>query len=125
MARDLLDELEKTQFREYAGVKRSHIPEFDHYDRTVDLLSRIAALRCETPCRLGGDGCVGSCPIAACVKERSFEGCWECPSYRECENLAFLKPFHGDTPLRNLERIRESGVEAWATRRGKFYRWER
>ena len=58
------------------------------------------------------------------VKDRSFEGCWECPDYERCENLEFLKPFHGDTPLRNLGKIKELGIGAWAAQRGKFYPWQ-
>ena len=125
LANDLLKEFEKTQFSEYAGVKRSQISDFEHYDRMVSLLAHIAGLRCDTPCRLGGDGCIGNCLIIKCVRENSFEGCWECPTYRTCEKFDFLKPFSGDIPLHNLDKIRGFGVEAWAKHRGKFYRWQK
>jgi hypothetical protein len=125
LANDLVKELDKTQFSDYARVKQSQIPEFEYYEPMVKLLVRISELRCEVPCRLGGDGCVGSCHIVKCVKDKSFEGCWECPEYETCERLRFLKPFHGDTPLRNLGRIKEFGMAAWAKHRGKCYPWQK
>ena len=125
LARDLLEELEKMQFSEYARVKKSQIPEFEHYGAMVGLLTLLARLRCEIPCRLGGDGCSGACPIIECVKANSFEGCWECPAYEKCEKLDFLKLFHGDTPVRNLGKIKELGIKAWAAHRGKFYPWRK
>ena len=123
LANDLLKELEKTQFSEYSRVKRSHIQDFEHYEEMVSLLAHIVHLRCETPCRLGGDGCLSPCPIIKCVKGKSFEGCWECQAYETCEKFDFLKPFSDDIPLRNLYKIKKYGLEAWAKHRGKFYGW--
>lgn len=122
-AKDLLREFEKTQFSEYARMKQSQIPEFAHFEAMVGLLAHVSQLRCEIPCRLGGDGCEGSCPIIECLKDKIFEGCWECPECETCGKLDFLKPFHGDIPLNNLLKIKEFGLEAWAKRRGKFYPW--
>jgi Protein of unknown function (DUF3795) len=123
LADELLKELEKTQFKYYAKVKQSQIQDFDHYDPMLKLLGHISKLRCEVPCRLGGDGCIGSCEIIACVKDKSFGGCWECSEFETCESLAFLKPFHGDTPRNNLRKIKEFGISAWAKHRGKCYPW--
>ena len=123
LANDLLKEFTKTQFSEYARVKQSQIPDYEHYEPMVGLLAHVAQLRCETPCSLGGDGCIGSCPIIACVKDKSFEGCWETSEYETCEKFDSLKPFCGDTPLRNLGKIKEFGITAWAKHRGKFYPW--
>jgi hypothetical protein len=123
LARDLLQELERTRFAEYAKVKRSQVPELGFYEPMARALAAVSQLKCETPCRLGGDGCGGSCLIIKCVKDKSFEGCWECDAYGTCEQLGFLKPFHGDTPLNNLRKIRALGLEAWTRHRGKFYPW--
>jgi hypothetical protein len=123
LAVDLLNELEKTQFADYAQVKQSQISAFRDYEDMIKVLAHIAQLRCEVPCRLGGDGCVGSCPIIECVKGKSLEGCWECSEYKVCEKLNFLESFHGDTPLRNLDMIKKFGIEAWAKHRGKCYPW--
>ena len=123
LASDLMKEFEKTQFATYARVKQSQIPDFQHYEGMVSLLAHISRLRCEAPCRLGGGGCTGSCRIIECVKGRSFEGCWECSEHEVCEKLDFLKPFHGNTPIYNLGKIKEFGLKAWAKHRGKFYPW--
>jgi hypothetical protein len=123
LATNLLKEFENTQFAEYAKAKTSQIPDFQHYETMVNLLTHISRLHCEVPCGLGGDGCMDSCPIIECVKGKSLEGCWECSEYKGCEKLDFLKPFHGETPLHNLGMIKKFGIEAWATHRGKCYPW--
>ena len=123
LAASLLEEFENAQFAEYAQVKSSEIPAFRHYETMVSLLTHVAELRCEVPCRLGGDGRGGACPIVACVKDKSLDGCWECSKYESCEKLEFLKSFHGDTPLRNLGMIKKFGIHAWARHRGKCYPW--
>ena len=123
LAKELLSEFEKTQFSDYARVKQSQISEFAQYDQTVALLGHIVQLRCETPCRFGGNGCIGPCPIMECVKANSFEGCWECPTYSTCDKFDSLRPFSGDIPQRNLDKIREFGLEDWVKHRGKFYSW--
>ncbi len=123
LAKELLKEFEEKQFAEYARVKQSQIPDFEYFEVMVKLLEHISQLRCETPCRLGGDGCGGTCTIIKCVKDKSFDGCWECSEYERCEKLGFLKPFHGDTPLENLGKIKKFGIKSWAKHRGKFYPW--
>ena len=123
LAAGLLKEFEATQFGEYARVKTSQIPDFRYYETLINLLTHVARLRCEVPCRLGGDGCEGACPIVACVKDKSFDGCWECSEYESCEKLECLKSFHGDTPLYNLRMIKKFGITAWVTYRGKCYPW--
>ncbi|TFG92271.1 MAG: DUF3795 domain-containing protein [Syntrophobacterales bacterium] len=123
LAADLLKEFENTQFAEYAKVKQSQIPDFQHYKGMVSLLAHISRLRCNVPCRLGGDGCMVSCPIMECVKGKAFEGCWECSEYKACQKLTFLKSFHGDTPLDNLDKIKEFGLRTWAKHRGNCYPW--
>jgi hypothetical protein len=123
LAADLLKEFEDTQFGDYAKAKGSQIPDFRDYSIVVNLLTHISHLRCDIPCRLGGGGCTGSCPIIECVKGKSLEGCWECSEYKACEKLDFLKTFHGDTPLHNLGMIRKLGIEAWAKHWGKCYPW--
>jgi hypothetical protein len=123
LAGEILEEFKRTRFSEYASVKKLQFAEYEHYESMVSLLARIVQLRCETPCRLGGNGCVGACPIIECAKGKSFEGCWECSEYKTCERFDSLKPFCGDTPVRNLGKIKEFGIEAWAKHRGKFYPW--
>ena len=123
LARDILKEFEKNQFSEYARVKRSQMPEFEYYELMIRGIKAVSQIKCETPCRLGGDGCGGSCEIVICVKYKSLEGCWKCAEFETCKKRDFLNPFHGDAPLRNLRKIREFGVGVWAKHREKFYPW--
>lgn len=123
LADELLKEIEKTKFTEYADVKRSHKKEFENFDIFIPLLKVISEIKCERPCRLGGDGCEGECEVIKCVRGKEFEGCWECNDFKECTKLDFLKPFHGNTPVNNLRKIRELGIENWAKHRDKCYPW--
>ena len=119
----LLDELERSHFQEYSKVKRYHAKELEHYESMITALKGISAIKCEVSCRLGGDGCNGSCQITKCVKDKAIEGCWECTEFEACNKLDFLKPFHGDAPLKNLRKIREFGIGSWARYREKCYPW--
>ncbi len=53
-----------------------------------------------------------------------FEGCWECWCFMDCERLEFLKPFHGDTIINNLQKIKELGLDNWSQHRHKLYVWQ-
>ena len=123
LADELLIEIEERHFAEYAKVKSRKIAEFKNMDSAIRTLKAIAALRCEIPCRLGGDGCGGSCEIARCVKNRAIEGCWECDGFETCEKFQDLRAFHGDGPRMNLEKIRQYGLGSWAKHREKCYPW--
>jgi hypothetical protein len=119
----LLDELEKSRFQEYSKIKRHHTKELKHYESMITALKGISSIKCDVPCRLGGDGCGGSCQIIKCVKDKKIEGCWECAKFETCDKLNFLKPFHGDAPLKNLRKIKDFGVNFWAIHREKCYPW--
>jgi len=123
LADRLLKELDRQRFSEYADVKRRFNKDFDNYDLLISGLKAIAGLRCEIPCRLGGNGCAGSCEIIMCVKTKSLEGCWGCDTFETCDKFNFLKPFHGDGPMNNLKKIKKYGLGNWATHREKFYPW--
>jgi hypothetical protein len=119
----LLVELERSHFQEYSKVKRHHAKELQDYESMIEVLKRISAIKCEVPCRLGGEGCNGPCQITKCVKDKAIQGCWNCPEFEGCNKLDFLKPFHGDAPLKNLRKIKEFGVDTWAKYREKCYPW--
>ena len=122
LATDLLKEFQKTRFSEYARVKQTQISDFEYYEHMVSLLAHVSRLRCEVPCRLGGDGCMASCQIIECVKGKSFDGCWECSEYETCTKMDFLKPFHGGTPAHNLGKIKEFGIGDWLSTEESFIR---
>jgi hypothetical protein len=119
----LLDELERIHFTEYSIVKRNQAKELENYDSMIAALKVISEIKCKVPCRLGGDGCNGSCQIILCVRDKTIEGCWECSEFETCNKLDFLKPFHGDTPLINLRKIKEFGIGSWERYREKCYPW--
>ena len=55
------------------------------------------------------------------LEEKQYEGCWECDDFKDCELLDYLKRIHSIE--HNLEMIREFGINNWADKRGKHYKW--
>jgi len=121
LARDLQNELRKVKFDKYAEVKSAFVKEFEHYGECLQVLEAIAGLKCDTPCRAGGDGCLEPCEIKRCVGSKKLEGCWECDELEECERFEFLRPFSGSIPKENIRKIKKYGLDKWAKHRGKFY----
>jgi hypothetical protein len=124
LAEELLNEIGKLQFAEYAKVKCTHRKELNYFDSMVLCLRAISEIKCEVPCRLGGDGCPEPCEIIKCVKSKEIEGCWKCRNFEECDKLDVLRQFHGDAPINNLREIRKHGVSKWAEYRSKCYPWQ-
>jgi len=123
LAIELLNEIDNHHFREYANVKRNHTKEFENFDLLIASLKAIAGISCVTPCGAGGDGCGGACKIIKCVKEMNLNGCWECNDFEVCEKLDFLIPFHGDSIISNLKKIKKYGIVDWVNYRDKCYPW--
>jgi len=123
LARDLLGELQAAQFDKYAEVKSASVKELKHYEECHQVLDAIVRLGCDTPCKLGGDGCSGPCEIKNCVQMKKLEGCWECDEFERCDKFESFGRFHGDTAKENLRKIKEYGLSRWAEHRGKFYSW--
>lgn len=123
LARELIDELKAVQFDKYAEVKSAAVKELENYNESLQVLDAIVKLGCDTPCRAGGDGCLGPCEIKSCVAAKNIEGCWDCSEFEICEKFEFFKPMHGDATRVNLRKIKEYGLSNWAKHREKFYRW--
>lgn len=123
LARDLMTELQAVRFDKYAQVKRAFVKEFEHYEECRQVLDAIVKLRCDAPCRAGGDGCSQPCEIKRCVQLKNLEGCWECNKFEECDKFQSFKLFHGDTAKENLRKIKKYGLGRWAKHREKFYSW--
>jgi hypothetical protein len=123
LARDLLKELQDLNFDRYAEVKSNWVGKFKYYDQMCDVLNAIENIRCEIPCRLGGDGCSQPCEIKQCVKLKGFLGCWQCCEFETCDKFEFLKPFHGEAPRENLKAINQYGFSTWHKYRKKCYTW--
>jgi hypothetical protein len=130
LAGELLRELEAAEFEEYARIKCSparqmdNVPQLQHYPECLEVLETIVCLKCETPCRKGGGCNFFSCDIAECCGEKNLEGCWQCPSFRSCDNIAGLQSIHGRAPVENLKMIRTLGIDDWAEQRCKPYIWQ-
>ena len=123
LARDLGDELQKVTFDKYAEAKSASVKELGHYREFREVLDAMVKLKCDIPCRAGGDGCMQPCEIKACVQLKGLEGCWQCDEFEACGKFEFLNPICGDTPRENLRKINEYGLDAWAEHRGKYYAW--
>jgi hypothetical protein len=123
LAKQLLNELGGQKFSEYAKLKSTHKKELENYDVMVSELKVISEFKCELLCQLGGDGCEGPCEIIKCVKDKDFDGCWQCDSFEKCEKIDFLKPFHENAPVNNLRKIKELGIDYWSKHREKCYPW--
>lgn len=123
LALELLNELKEINFENYVKVKRSSVKEFECYDEMIKAIEAINNLKCNTPCRLEGDGFVKPCEILKCVLSKNLKGCWECSEFEECDKFTFLKPFHGDGPQKNLKKIIKYGLDKWAAHREKCYPW--
>lgn len=124
LAGELIAEFNSKNYSEYSKIKKENAAEFNHFESSLQLLTSISNFGCNIPCRAGGDGCGGNCKIIQCVREKLIAGCWECPVYENCPKLTFLKPFHGDGPLKNLKLIKKHGLENWENHREKCYTWE-
>ena len=130
LARELITELRDTQFGKYAGIKSSSakqpnaVKQFKHYKECCEVLEAITALQCNTPCRVGGGCPTFSCEILKCCQEKGFQGCWQCEEFEGCDKLGSLISIHGDSPQRNLKKIKELGLDRWAEYRRKPYIWQ-
>ena len=123
LATDILKEFERTKFADYAKIKKRQMPQMAQYDAAISVLKAVSQIKCQMPCRLGGDGCGGSCPVIQCVKENNLKGCWECAEFKTCGKLDFLKAFHGEAHIKNLQKIKDMGIESWIKHREKCYPW--
>ena len=131
LARQLIEELNNTQFEKYAKIKSSSkkqfdaIKRFEHYKKCYAVLEAVAKLQCNSPCRIG-EGCAAfSCNILECCRQKGFEGFWQCEIFENCEKFTTLKSVHGDTPQQNLIEIKKHGIDNWAKHRHKAYVWQK
>ena len=123
LAKELAEELKKIKFNEYAKIKSSSLQTLKYYEQFLSALKEIYSLKCNTPCRTGGDGCAEPCEIKRCVLSNDYEGCWECDDVQKCARFNFLKIFHSDAPQKNCKKIKEYGTNHWSEHRTKCYPW--
>lgn len=123
LALQLLNELRKIKFEHYVQVKQKSVKELESYEEMVSALEAICKLKCDIPCRLGGNGCAQPCEIVKCVQLKGIEGCWECKYFEACDKFEFLRSFHGSTPQNNIKKIKKYGLDKWAAHRESIYLW--
>ena len=109
LARDLRKELRMTRFRRFATMISKHFKPYGNYDQTYELLGMMVKLRCKRTCRNGGGP--PSCRIRNCCLKKKYEGCWECDTFERCQKLEFLKAVHADAHLRNIRKIKKTGID--------------
>ena len=130
LAKDLVSELQNTEFNKYAELKSGSTKQFDavkqfeHYKEFCEVLETIIALQCNNPCRVGGGCPTFSCEILECCQKKGFEGCWQCDEFENCGKFEPLKSIHGGSPQQNLKTIKELGLDKWVEHRQKSYVWE-
>jgi hypothetical protein len=124
-AKKLKDRLKQVDFDRYASVKSPFSPELEYYPEFLAVLNFIARNDCLEPCRKGG-GCAGNpCKIMKCADEKKLEGGWQCEEMKDCEKFDILTPRCGDTPYKNLMKIKELGYENWIKEKGPYYIWQK
>lgn len=119
--RGLQQRLRELGFEHYAALKARGNQVFENYAVFNDVLAAIGRLECPRSCREGGGS--PNCRVRKCCLSKSYAGCWECASFRECELLQPLRDFHGENINHNLEMIRRDGIAGWSGERGKHYPW--
>jgi hypothetical protein len=110
LAGKLNEELNNANFKKNADhfATLPFFKEFKNYDSFVKLLKTLEGLTCEG-CRDGGGP--PFCEIRKCCGEKEIMGCWECGEFKSCEKLNFLSATHGDAHIKNLDVIKEKGME--------------
>lgn len=120
---EILDELEKLlddiKFHKYAALKARTSEAFNDYPKFIEVLHEMKKLECKAVCT--EYGCKEDCKIRECVKKKNYEGCWECNEFKDCKLLEGLKEIH--SVEHNLNMIRKYGVNYWADKREKHYKW--
>jgi len=116
---ELKEVLKKLEFHRYAALKSKTVPALADYPVFEKVLSGMAGLACQAPCRRGGGK--SDCRVRLCVGEKGYQGCWECSGHGTCDLLGPLKEFHHLD--RNLRMIRELGIKDWLPKRARHYRW--
>lgn len=90
------------------------------------MLNVLAELRCSKPCRDWDEKQSSfSCKIRECCQDKGLQGCWECGEMEKCKKFQFLVPFHGETPKKNLKKVRKLGLEGGIRLREKCYVWQK
>lgn len=111
--------LKDLKFAEYAELKSRSNPLFKNFPKFQEVLTEMKKLECKALCTQGG--CKEDCEIRKCVKEKKYDGCWDCLENKNCELLQPLKEIHSIE--HNLEMIKNYRSDDWIKYRRKHYKW--
>lgn len=122
LARDLRKELRTMKYDRFASFisNFSFGKDFENYEECYKVLGAMVKFRCRKGCRDGG----GSpfCKIRKCVEKKEIDGCWECNDFSSCKKLEFLEGVHGDAHLKNMQKIKKKGKQAFIEDNPLWYR---
>lgn len=112
LAGELDKELKDANFKKYADVFAQYpfSEVFKKYDDFVEILETLKGIKC-VGCRKRESQPI--CKIRTCCEEKKITGCWECEEFHTCNKLDFLQETHGDAVLKNLDILKEKGVDAF------------
>lgn len=125
LARALKQHLEQVGFRHYADYKAAKVPAFLDYSAFEAVLTALEDVHCTRTCYEGPSskaGCAQNCRLRSCALCKGLDGCWACPDFESCAQIADMRQLHPDI-LDNLRTIRRVGIGHWASQRGKHYRF--
>lgn len=121
LATELKTELKKAGFERFVSAV-SDVPFFKalkKYPEFTEVLEVLVHSRCTKTCKEGGAN--PACEVRICCKEKEIEGCWVCGEFVGCEKLKFLEGVHGIAHIRNLRRLKRSGVGEFVKGRHDWY----
>ncbi len=90
-------------------VKPAIFESLKDYPVLINMLTTMTHLDCEKICK--EDGGSSDCRIRECCRDKGYDGCWDCNDHLHCETLAWLDPVHCGANIRNIETIRNNGME--------------
>ena len=117
MARDLRKELRKSKYSKFAKGVSKFFKVLEKYDTCYEVLGAMVKFRCKRACKNGGGP--PFCKMRKCCQKKEIQGCWECDEFETCTKLNFLKPIHDDAHIKNLRKIKKSGMDEFL--KGKKY----
>lgn len=112
LAGELDEELKAVNFKKNADffAQMPFFKVFKNYDSFVELLGTLKELNC-AGCREGGGS--PTCEIRACCNDKDIKGCWKCEEFNTCNKLDFLQNTHEEAVIKNLNILKDKGVEAF------------
>jgi hypothetical protein len=98
--------------------------ELKDYDKLLQMLKFMIGLKCPEVCRKRDDSTT-SCEARKCCRNKGFFACYECSDFETCDNLKSLhEGLHYNSCMKNLQIIKEMGLEEWITNGKRFKYWD-